>query len=79
MGTVNPLAHNVEDTWHAMLEGRSAVRPTFLFDASTYPTTFSTTQFRAIERVFQNLGYGGDALNMAWDEANAATLSYFYE
>jgi 3-oxoacyl-[acyl-carrier-protein] synthase II len=33
MGTVNPLAHNVEDTWRAMLEGRSAVRPTFLFDA----------------------------------------------
>jgi 3-oxoacyl-[acyl-carrier-protein] synthase II len=31
----------VEDTWRAMLEGRSAVRPTFLFDASTYPTTFS--------------------------------------
>jgi 3-oxoacyl-[acyl-carrier-protein] synthase II len=41
MGTVNPLAHNVEDTWRAMLEGRSAIGPTFLFDASTYPTTFS--------------------------------------
>jgi 3-oxoacyl-[acyl-carrier-protein] synthase II len=41
MGTVNPLAHNVEATWRAMLESRSAVRPTFLFDASTYPTTFS--------------------------------------
>ena len=41
MGTVNPLAHNVEDTWRAMLESRSAVRRTVLFDASTYPTTFS--------------------------------------
>ena len=41
MGTVNPLAHNVEDTWRAMLEGRSAITKTFLFDASTYPTTFS--------------------------------------
>lgn len=46
---------------------------------ATYPTTFSTPQFRAVERVFQNLGYAGDGLNMAWDEANAATLSYFYE
>ena len=41
MGTVNPLAHNVEDTWRAMLEGRSAVRRTVLFDASTFPSTFS--------------------------------------
>jgi 3-oxoacyl-[acyl-carrier-protein] synthase II len=41
MGTVNPLAHGVEETWRAMLEGRSGVRPIELFDASAYPTRFA--------------------------------------
>ncbi len=41
MGTVNPLAHNVEDTWRAMLEGKSGVSKTELFDAETFPVTFS--------------------------------------
>ena len=41
MGTVNPLAHNVADTWSAMLACRSALSRTELFDASTYPSTFS--------------------------------------
>jgi len=41
MGTVNPLAHNVEETWKAMLAGRSGIAPTELFDASTFPTVFS--------------------------------------
>jgi 3-oxoacyl-[acyl-carrier-protein] synthase II len=41
MGTVNPLGHDVESTWKAMLEGRSGIRKTELFDASTFPTTFS--------------------------------------
>ena len=28
MGTVNPLAHDVEGTWGALLAGRSGVRAT---------------------------------------------------
>ncbi len=41
MGTVNPLAHDVEGTWRALLECKSGISKTELFDASTFPSTFS--------------------------------------
>jgi len=41
IGTVNPLGHDVESTWAAILAGRSGIRTTELFDAGTFPTTFS--------------------------------------
>jgi len=41
MGTCNPLAMTVEETWEALLAGRSGIRPIFIFDASTFPTTFA--------------------------------------
>ena len=40
MGTVNPLGHDVEATWSALLAGRSGMATTSLFDASTYPSRF---------------------------------------
>ena len=41
MGTVNPLAHNVPDTWDAILSCKSGVGPIKVFDAGTFPTTFA--------------------------------------
>ena len=41
MGTVNPLGHDVESTWSALLAGKSGIRPIEIFDASTFPTTFA--------------------------------------
>lgn len=41
MGTVNPLAHDVESTWKALLDGQSGISKNELFDASTFPTTFA--------------------------------------
>jgi len=41
MGTVNPLGHNVAETWRAILDCKSGISPTELFDARTFPTTFS--------------------------------------
>ena len=41
MGWVTPLGCTLEGVWQAMLSGESAIRPTELFDASTFPTTFS--------------------------------------
>jgi len=41
MGTVNPLGHDVESTWRAMLACRSGMGPITLFDAATFPSTFS--------------------------------------
>ena len=42
MGTVNPLAHDVESTWSAILSGQSGATVNELFDASTFPSTFAT-------------------------------------
>ncbi|MFW6155187.1 MAG: beta-ketoacyl-[acyl-carrier-protein] synthase family protein [Planctomycetota bacterium] len=41
LGTIAPLGHDVETLWRALLEVRSGISPTELFDASTFPTTFS--------------------------------------
>ena len=41
MGTVNPLGHSVESTWDALLAGKTGISKTEIFDAGTYPTTFS--------------------------------------
>jgi len=41
MGTVNPLGHEVESTWSALLAGESGIGPIDIFDASTFPTTFA--------------------------------------
>lgn len=41
MGTVNPLGHDVETTWQAMLACRSGISRTELFCAETFPSTFS--------------------------------------
>ena len=40
MGTVNPLGHDVESTWAALLGCRTGVSRNQLFDAGTFPTTF---------------------------------------
>ena len=41
MGIVFPLGHDVETVWQAMLAGKSGIAPTTIFDASTFPSTFS--------------------------------------
>ena len=41
MGIVCPLGHDVETVWEAMLAGKSGMAPTTIFDASTFPSTFS--------------------------------------
>ena len=41
MGAVTPLGYNVEETWKNILSGASGIGATSLFDAGTFPTTFS--------------------------------------
>jgi 3-oxoacyl-[acyl-carrier-protein] synthase II len=41
MGIVCPLGHDVEMVWNAMLTGKSGIAKTTIFDASTFPSTFS--------------------------------------
>jgi 3-oxoacyl-[acyl-carrier-protein] synthase II len=41
MGTVNPLGHNVEEMWDALMACASGISKTEIFDATTFPTKFS--------------------------------------
>ncbi|MGA2172759.1 MAG: beta-ketoacyl-[acyl-carrier-protein] synthase family protein [Sedimentisphaerales bacterium] len=41
MGIVCPMGHDVESMWQWVLSGKSGVAKTTIFDASTFPTTFS--------------------------------------
>ena len=41
IGIVCPLGHDVEIVWQAILSGKSGAAKTTIFDASTFPTSFS--------------------------------------
>jgi 3-oxoacyl-[acyl-carrier-protein] synthase II len=41
MGCITPLGHSVEEMWRNILAGASGASPTELFDARTFPSTFS--------------------------------------
>ncbi|RJP36727.1 MAG: beta-ketoacyl-[acyl-carrier-protein] synthase family protein [Phycisphaerales bacterium] len=41
MGWITPLGHDIDAVWKRLLAGESGVAATTLFDAATYPTTFS--------------------------------------
>jgi len=41
MGWVTPMGHDIESVWQRLLAGESGVAPTTLFDARTFPTSFS--------------------------------------
>lgn len=41
LGAISPLGNNVEDTWKALLEGKSGAGPVTLIDASMFKTQFA--------------------------------------
>ena len=41
MGCITPLGHSIEQLWSNILAGASGASPTELFDARTFPSTFS--------------------------------------
>jgi 3-oxoacyl-[acyl-carrier-protein] synthase II len=41
LGIVCPMGNDIETVWQGMLAGKNGVARTTIFDASTYPTTFS--------------------------------------
>lgn len=42
MGWITPMGHSLEAVWKRLLNGESGIARTTLFDASTFPTTFSS-------------------------------------
>ena len=43
MGMLSPLGNTVDDTWKAILAGKSGVAPIDTFDVSAYSTRFSAS------------------------------------
>ena len=41
MGIICPLGHDIETLWQGLLAGKSGMAATTIFDASTFPSTFS--------------------------------------
>ena len=76
MGAVTPMGSDVADTWKGLVEGRSAVDYTTLFDASTFPTTFSgQVRDESVVRAFDDepqLSHAGRNVKFALTAAREA-------
>jgi 3-oxoacyl-[acyl-carrier-protein] synthase II len=81
MGWVTPLGCDIEKVWQELLAGHSGVRPTTLFNAGTFPTTFAAEvkDFRMEEFLGEsypahadasrNTGFALGAAKLAWQSA----------
>ncbi|RMF71254.1 MAG: beta-ketoacyl-[acyl-carrier-protein] synthase family protein [Planctomycetota bacterium] len=81
MGWVTPLGQDIETAWKRLLAGESGVAPTTLFDAHTYPTTFSAEvkgfdlasvlgeAYEKHKTASRNAGFALAAADQAWRHA----------
>ena len=81
IGWVTPLGHDIETVWQRMLAGESGVAPTTVFEADTFPTSFSAevrsfslSDFLGADAerhrdASRNSGFALGAASMAWKSA----------
>ncbi len=81
MGWVTPLGDEIDAVWQRLLQGDSGIAPTTIFDASTFPTTFSAeVKGFQLEKYLgpdaqrhkdssRNTRFALAASKMAWDSA----------
>ncbi len=81
VGWITPLGHEIESVWKRLLAGESGIAATTVFDATTFPTTFSA-EVRGFDLAAflsddapehadasRNAGFALAAARLAWDDA----------
>ncbi len=87
IGWITPLGHDIETAWGNILAGNSGVAPTTIFDAKTFPTTFSAEvkdfdlkkflnddEFEDHRNVSRQAGFALAAAKMAWKNSGLDAL-----
>jgi 3-oxoacyl-[acyl-carrier-protein] synthase II len=80
LGWITPMGHAIEEVWKRLLGGESGIARTSIFDASTFPTTFSgevknynlaehIADISRHEGVGRNTAFALGACQQAWRQA----------
>jgi 3-oxoacyl-[acyl-carrier-protein] synthase II len=81
MGWITPLGLDVDSVWKRLLAGDSAIGPTTIFDAATFPTQFSAEvrgyslaallgdAYEPHKNASRNAAFAIGAAKIAWDHA----------
>src|SRR4029077_11584879 len=77
IGWVTPLGNDIETVWKRLLAGESGIAPTTLFDARTFPTTFSAEVkgydfAKAVGASYERHKFAGRNTQLALGAANQA-------
>lgn len=88
MGWVTPLGQDIETVWKRLLAGDCGIEKTTIFDASTFPTTFSSEvknfdlaavlgeRYEQHKSASRNAGFAIAAAEMAWAHAGLNGTPY---